>query len=171
LAITPIQGAMVGSDRPGFAWPPTNGAKGYLVRLVSAASRELWRAEATDPKLAYPAGQKALTRGYLYRWEVTDRESRPVLTGQFMVATESESKQLEELRPLAAGEDRADLLAAALSYRRLGCYAEAIAAYEQLAKFAPEEGVYRDELSELYRQAGRSAEVKAKARGGAAKDQ
>jgi Flp pilus assembly protein TadD len=86
---------------------------------------------------------------------VTDQDFHPVATGQFRVTTESELKQLEELRPLAAGGDRTDLLAAALSYRRLGCYAEAIAAFERLAKLAPDEALCREELAELYRQAGR----------------
>ena len=76
---------------------------------------------------------------------------------------------MEELKPLAAGDDRADVLAAALSYRRLGCYAEAIAAYERLARLAPEVAVYRERLAELYRQAGRPEELKADERGDAAK--
>ena len=100
---------------------------------------------------------------------MTDLDFRPVATGQFMVATESELKQMEELKPLAAGDDRADLLAAALSYRRLGCYAEAIAAFERLARLAPDEAVYREELAELYRQAGRPEEIKT-GEGGVAKD-
>jgi tetratricopeptide (TPR) repeat protein len=117
------------------------------------------------PKLDYPAGREPLKRGYLYRWEVTDQDSRPVTSGQFLVATESELKQLEELRQLAASGDRADLLAAALSYRRLGCYAEAIAAFERLAKLAPDLGVYREELAELYRQAGRPGDAEGGSRG------
>jgi hypothetical protein len=155
LAITPIQGATVATDRPGFAWPTTKGSKGYRVKLLSGDGREFWQAEATGPKLDYPEGREALKRGYLYRWEVTDQDSRPVAAGQFLVATESELKQMEELRLLAAGDDRADLLAVALSYRWLGCYAEAIAAYERLAVLAPGEPLYWKELAELYRRAGR----------------
>jgi hypothetical protein len=168
-AITPIHGAMVAADRPGFSWPPAKEAKGYWVKLLSGDGRELWRAEAVGPKLDYPDGREVLKRGYLYRWEVTDQDSHPVTSGQFLVATEAELKQLEELRPLTAGGDRADLLAAALAYRRLGCYAEAIAAFERLAKLAPDEGVYRDELAELSRQAGRPEDLKRGGRGAAAK--
>ena len=168
-AITPIQGATVAADRPGFAWPAAKEAKSYQVKLLSGDGRELWRSEATGPKLDYPAGREALKRGYLYRWEVTDPASRPVTSGQFLVATESELKQLEELRQLAASGDRADLLAAALSYRRLGCYTEAIAAFERLAKLAPEVAVYREELADLYRQAGRPEDVKQEARGASPK--
>jgi hypothetical protein len=154
-AITPIQGATVAADRPGFAWPPAKEAKSYQMRLLSGDGREFWRVETTGPKVNYPEGREALKRGYFYRWEVTDQDARLLTSGQFMVATESESKQLEELRPLTASSDRADQLAAALAYRRLGCYAEAIAAFERLVKLAPDEGVYRDELSQLFRQAGR----------------
>jgi hypothetical protein len=154
-AITPIQGATVTAFRPGFAWPTTKGSKGYRVKLLSGDGREFWQAEATGPKLDYPEGREALKRGYLYRWEVTDQDSRPVTSGQFLVATESELKQVAELRRLAEGDDRADLLAAALSYRRLGCYADAIAAYERLTGLAPDEPLYRKELAELYRRAGR----------------
>jgi hypothetical protein len=164
-AITPIQGATVAADRPGFAWPAAKEAKSYQVKLLSGDGRELWRSEATGPKLDYPAGREALKRGYLYRWEVADQDARLLISGQFMVATESEVKQLEDLRPLTASSDRADLLAAALAYRRLGCYAEAIAAFERLAKLAPHEHVYRDELVELSRQTGRTADLKRGERG------
>jgi tetratricopeptide (TPR) repeat protein len=165
--ITPIQGATVAADRPGFAWPPAKEAKSYQVRLLSGDGREFWRVETTGPKLNYPEGREALKRGYLYRWEVTDQDARLLTSGQFMVATESELKQLEELRPLTTSSDRADLLTAALAYRRLGCYAEAIAAFERLAKLAPDVALYRDQLADLYHQAGRPSDVKRKARGAA----
>jgi hypothetical protein len=164
-AITPIESATVPSDRPGFAWPPKEGAKGYRIKLRSGAGRELWSAEATEPKLDYPAGKEPLKQGYVFRWEVTELDFRPVVTGQFIRATEPELKQLQELKPLGASDDRADLLAAAMSYRRLGCYAEAIAAYERLANLAPGETLYREELADLYRLAGRPGDAEKAARG------
>jgi hypothetical protein len=159
-AILPIEGSTVATDRPNFAWPRTNLAKGYRVTLASGAGRELWRAETTAPSLAYPTGKEGLTRGYVYRWEVTDLDSQPVVSGAFTVATESELKQMADLRPMAAGDDRAELLAAALTYRRLSCFTEAIAALERLVTLAPEEPAYREELAELYRQAGRAEQSK-----------
>ena len=170
-AITPIEGATVATDRPALAWPPTKEAKGYRVTLLSAAGREIWRAEATAPSLAYPTGKQALTRGNFYQWEVTDPDFRPVAAGQFMVATESELKQMDELTPMAAGNDRADLLAAALSYQRLYCFAEAIAAFERLARLAPDETVYREELAKLYRRAGRTDDAKGVTRDAGTKNQ
>lgn len=158
-AIEPIQGATVADDRPAFAWPAAKGAKGYRVRLLAEGSgRLIWQAETTGPKLAYPEGASALGRGYVYRWVVTDTDSRPVVAGRFVSADDSERRQLEELKPLADSDDRADLLAAALSYRRLKCDARAIAAFERLAKMAPKEPFYRNELADLYRRAGRDPE-------------
>jgi hypothetical protein len=161
----------IAADRPGFAWPSTKGAKEYRVRLLSASGRVLWQAGVTVPKVSYPDGKESLKRGHLYRWEVTDGDLRPVAISQFLVATEKELEDLEELRRLAAGDDRADLLAAALSYWRMRCYAEAIAAFDRLATLAPDMAVYREALAELNRQAGRPGDGTGSARNAAAKDE
>jgi hypothetical protein len=160
-AVAPIYGATVASDRPVLAWAGIAGALGYRVRLLSSAGRELWRVEAKEPRLAYPEGQGALQRGYVYRWEVTDTEGHPVAASTFTVATESQRKRLAELPSPEAGEDRAELLAAALTYTRLGAYAEALATYERLAQLVPEEPSYQEALAGLYRRAGRSEEARA----------
>jgi hypothetical protein len=158
-ATTPVYGATVAADKPDLAWPAADGVKSYRVRLVAEGSgREVWRAEANEPRLSYPEGKPALDRGTVYRWIVTGPDYGEVASGSFAVATEGELRQLDELKALTAGEDRADLLAAALSYRRLGCYVEAIAAYERLAKLAPEEPAYREALGQLYRVAGRGGD-------------
>ena len=47
------------------------------------------------------------------------------------MATESELTQLEELKGVTDSPDRADRLAAALAYRRLGASAEAIGAFDK----------------------------------------
>ena len=154
-AITPIFGATVTSDRPSLAWPPGKEAKGYRVKLLSSAGRELWRVETKETHVAFPEGKKALQRGYVYRWEVTDEGFRPVASGEFSVATQSELKQMADLRALSEGSNRADQLAAVLAYQRLGAYTEALALLERLTKEAPEESLYRRELAELYRLAGR----------------
>jgi hypothetical protein len=164
-ALTPIFGATVTADRPALAWPPAPEAKRYRVRLVSGAGRELWRAETPESRLTFPEGQEALRRGYVYRWEVTDDGFRPVASGEFSVATDAERKQIDDLNALAARPDRADRLAAALSYRRLACFAEALDAFERLAREAPAEPFYRRMLADLYRQAGGSQEARAAASG------
>ena len=156
-AIEPIQDSLTATDRPTFAWPAAKGAKGYRVWLLAEGSgRLVWQAETTAPRLTYPRAEPPLDHGYPYHWKVMDTEGRAVVEGRFGVASDSERRQLEELKPLAAGNDRADLLAAALSYRRLKCHAEAIAVLERLIKLAPGEPFHRHQLAELYRQAGRN---------------
>jgi hypothetical protein len=154
-AVTPIPDSTVVSDRPALAWPPSNRATTYRVKLFSSAGRELWRAETTDPSVAFPVDKEPLRRDNVYRWEVTDQDFRTVAAAEFSVANDSELKQLDELKPLAAGTDRADRLAAALAYRRLGAYAEAIAVLEGLVKESPDGAAYRDTLADLYWKAGR----------------
>jgi hypothetical protein len=160
-AVMPLYGAVVASDRPALAWKPTEGGQGYRVRLLSSAGRELWRAETKEPRLAYPEGKEALERGYVYQWVVTDAESRPIATSTFSVATTSQFKKLAELPALVAGEDRAELITAALTYMKLGDYAEALATYERLARLTPEEPAYQATLADLYVRAGRPDEARA----------
>lgn len=154
--ITPIFGATVVTDRPGLAWPPGEKVATYRVRLISGAGRELWRAQTQEPRLAFPEDKEALKPGYVYRWEVTDPDYRPLASGEFTVATEAERRQLEELKALAQEGDPADRLAAALAYRRLAAYAEAVMAYERLAAESPGEAAYRSALADLYRLIGRA---------------
>jgi hypothetical protein len=157
--VKPLYGEVVASDRPTLAWKPAEGAPGYRVKLLSSAGRELWRAETKEPRLAYPEGKEALQGGYVYRWEVSDAEGRPVATSTFSVATESQRKRLAELPAPEAGEDRAELLAAALAYTKLGAHAEALATYERLARLVPKEPAYQEALAGLYRRAGRPEEA------------
>jgi len=160
-AITPIFAATVFADRPKLSWPTAPHATSYRVRLVSGGGREQWRAESKEPHLAYPADKPALQPGLVYRWEVTDQDFRKVAEGEFTAATASERSQLADLQVLSTAPDRADRLAAALSYHRLDAYAEAIAAYEALARESPAEPAYRRSLADLYRLAGRSEDARA----------
>lgn len=153
-AVSPISGATVRSDRTDLAWPASTEAKTYRVKLVSGAGRELWKVEAKEPRAIYPADKPALVRGYVYRWEVTDEQFRPVASGDFTVASESELAQLDELKPLAESPDRADRVAAGLSFRRLAAFAEAIATFERLTRESPDDPFARQILAELRKQAG-----------------
>ena len=156
-AITPIFGATVASDRPSLAWPAAQGVASYRVRLiVQGSEREIWKGETKEPRAEFPGDKPALQRGYLYTWKVTDPDFRPVVEGEFGVATESDLKQMAEAKAAETG-DRADRLAAALSYRRLGAYAEALQALERLAADSPDEPGYREMLAELRAVAGRPA--------------
>jgi tetratricopeptide (TPR) repeat protein len=70
-------------------------------------------------------------------------------------------RRLVEVEAQALGEDRAELLEAALAFIGLGAYGEALAAYERLARIAPDEPAYQAALADLYRRAGRPAEAMA----------
>lgn len=166
LAVTPVLGSTVATDRPRLAWPPATGATTYRIKLLSGGGRELWRTEAREAAVVFPGGKEPLRRGFAYNWEVTDQDFRPVASGEFSVASESELKQFSELTPLAAGPDRADRLAAALAYRRLGAYVEATAACERLVKQTPGEPAYCKLLADLYRLAGRDHEAERAEAGG-----
>jgi hypothetical protein len=155
LAILPIDDSTVAADRPGLSWPAARGATSYRVKLRSGAGRELWKLETKGPHADFPADKPPLERGHVFRWEVTDQDFRPVAAGEFTVATDSERQQLEELKALTDSPDRADRLAVALAYRRLGAYAEAITAFERLAQESPAEPILGRALDELRRQAGR----------------
>jgi hypothetical protein len=69
------------------------------------------------------------------------------------VADANESKRFAELKPLASSKDPADLLATALTYDRLDCFAEALACYESLDALAPDVPPYRSALDRLRQRA------------------
>ncbi len=155
-AITPIFGATIAVDRPALVWPPAAKAETYRVKLLSGAGRELWKAETKEPRVDFPKSKEPLQPGFVYRWEVTDGDFRKVASGEFTAATESERTQLDELKALAALGDPADRRAAALAYRRLAAYAEAIAVYEGLVRESHKQPADLKALSDLDRIAGRS---------------
>ncbi len=154
-ALTPTFDALVGSDRPALAWPAAEGARTYRVKLLTGDGRELWRAESPETRAPFPADKPPLRRGYAFGWEVTDEKFRPVASGKFMVASESELAELEGLKALADSPDRADRVAAALAFARMHAYAEASAAFERLAAEQPDDPLARRALADLRDQAGR----------------
>ena len=77
------------------------------------------------------------------------------------MATATDRVSFDELKALAASGDAADRYAAALAYRRLAAYAEAMATYERLVKEAPGASAYRRGLAELYKVAGRPEDARA----------
>jgi hypothetical protein len=149
--IAPIDGATVDALRPELAWRGREGVTSYRVTLTDAAGQALWKAETTGPRLAPDDDRPELRRGEVYTWKVADPTGREVASGHFTVADAEESRQLAELKPLASSKDPADLLAAAMSYDRLHCSAEALACYEALVKLAPDDPSYRNALDRLRR--------------------
>jgi hypothetical protein len=160
-AVSPMFGAMVASERPSLSWEPDAGAKGYRVRLLSSAGRELWEAESAVPSLAYPKDEEALQPSYLYSWEIADLEGNTLVRSRFAVARRSVARQMAALAEQADSDDPAELLEAALAYSQLEAFGDALAMYERLARRAPDEPVYQEALAELYRRAGRPEEAAA----------
>ena len=142
-------GSTVAADRPALAWPPAERAETYRVKLLSGAGRELWRVEAKEPRVAFPAGKEPLQPGYVYRWEVTDQDFRTVAAGEFTVATAVGAGAARRAEGAGRVGRPGRPLSAALAYRRLAAYAEAIAAFERLAREVPDEPYYRKALADL----------------------
>jgi hypothetical protein len=157
--VTPLSGASVMTDRPGFTWPPFEKAQDYLVEL-KADSGLLWKATAREPTLAYPAGEKPLRQGEQYAWTVKTRlpggdERHVVDEGRFTVLPEGDREALAPVRELAHSDDPEDLLLAAVAYEGHGVYDEALKAFEKLAARQPKVPRYQLALAHYYRHAGR----------------
>jgi hypothetical protein len=167
--VVPFTGTTVLSDRPSFAWQPAAKVLSYQVRLLKAGSNvQVWKVETKQPKLAYPAKEKALPRGRKYIWKVTattqekDYEGfADVVESSFFVATAKEAEELAKVKPLAESTDPGDLLLAAVAYQAQGCYAETLAVYERLAARTPGEAGYHKALAFLYERAGQLDKAKA----------
>jgi hypothetical protein len=161
--VTPLYGATVLTDRPTFTWYPAAKADSYRVELWSGEGRQrLWRAQTTAARLDYPPNERALKPGTGYQWRVLARRGEdedPVLVvdSKFSTPTKSEADDLAAVKPLAAGDNPADLLLAAVMYEEHGVYGEALAIYEKLAAKRPEEANFQLALANYYERGGRSA--------------
>jgi hypothetical protein len=167
-AVTPLFGSTVLTGRPPLSWQPVGGAAGYQVRLVSGRldtagvkEQTLWTAQTRVPRLPYPATEKPLAFGNSYSWHVLadmGDGALVVVRSQFAVATRTEVADLARVRPLAARDEPADLLLAALTYHEYGVYDEALAAFERLARLRPREARFQTALADYYARAGRPEE-------------
>ncbi len=151
-AVTPIDSSTVVSERPSLSWKARPDVKTYRVRLrVGGSDRQLWTAEASEPRLAYPPGEAPLRRGRVYLWQVSDQQGRPLVSGRFTVATGPEATKLGEFDHLARSDDPADLLAAAVVYLDHRVDDQALLVYERLTELAPSEPQHVEMLADLYR--------------------
>ena len=163
--ISPIHGATLLTQTPVFTWPAAEQAAEYSVVVFNGNLRH-WSASAAKSELTY-AGP-VLKPSRTYRWEVVAKSSGKVQTigqGEFTIATADQISEAQEIKELAVGEDVMGLALAALSYERLGLFAEALSVYERLAKLAPETSPFHAALADLYEKAGRQDDsVQARAR-------
>jgi hypothetical protein len=162
--VTPLYGATVPTDRPALTWPDVK-AEAYLVELFSGRDgpelERLWKATSPEPRLSYPAKEKPLQRGLLYRWRVTplkgqEAAGEPIVDSKFLVLTGAEIKRLAALKPLLVSKDPADLLLAAVSFEAHGVYDEALHLYERLAELSPDVANFQVALASYYGRAGRT---------------
>jgi hypothetical protein len=160
--VYPLFGARVLSGRPELTWAAADGADSYLVEMFNGAEGEdkelLWTATTKQTRLGYPAGQKALEGGFLYRWRVTPtragRKGKATVLSEFFVMTSTDRKRLEGVDELVKGGAAADLLLAAALYEAHGAYGEALRTYERLAKLLPREPRVQLALANYYERAG-----------------
>jgi hypothetical protein len=167
--IIPIPEATVLSQKPDLTWPKWPNAKQYRVELMAGGSgRLLWRREnldATKNTLAYPEQEKELTRGRVFRWRVYVEDDKgdvhEVLAAEFLVASQSQHAELQQLAPLIAPDASVpNLVLAALAYERERASQEALGIYERLVKLAPYEVAFQTACAQLYESAGRLEEAK-----------
>jgi hypothetical protein len=170
-AVTPMFGSTVLTDRPTLSWRAERKNASYRVRFMSgrldtARGKEqtLWTARTKEMHLAYPVKEKPLWYGNIYSWQVTagtdDRAEQLIAEGQFSVATRGEVAEMAPVQKLAASEEPADLLLAALAYQDYGVYDEALSLFERLAHQQPREPRFQFALAYYYARAGRAEEAK-----------
>src|SRR5262249_39576617 len=135
--VTPMRGSLIFDDRPALSWEPVPDVESYRVRLrVAGDLKPRWTAQTRGARLEYPSGAPALERGRKHEWTVTGRtkqgDERPIADGHFTVAYASRLELFAPVARLAASDDPADVLLAALTYQGYGAYDDALAAFERL---------------------------------------
>jgi hypothetical protein len=143
LPVSPIDGSVISTDRPAFAWRPARDVRQYEVEVFRGeADRErgpLWSARAAGARLDYPGRQPALVRGETYTWHVIASRDEIVAKGRFAVASEEEAREFESIKRLARSTDASDRLLAAMILETGQVYDESNRLFEGLAKELPGE--------------------------------
>ncbi|MGD0899677.1 MAG: hypothetical protein ABR915_17740 [Thermoguttaceae bacterium] len=158
--LRPILDSTVLAAKPVFAWPARSKAAKYTVSLYFLENR-IWSAVTEATRLEY-SGETPLRPDEMYSWRVTttldDGKVVTLCGGVFRTASGPQRETAAGLEKLLARPEPPYLAMAAIWYKQNGFIPEAIAADEQLARLAPDAGVYR-ELSRLYVLAGRSEDA------------
>jgi tetratricopeptide (TPR) repeat protein len=132
------------------------------VRLFSGEGTDRkreWKAEAKMPRLPYPDGKAALTRGKTYHRQVTavvgGGQQADVVRSKFTIATEEEAQFIAAMQPLAKEDDPSSWLLAATLYDSYGALNEALPLLEKVAEKRPDQGNLLAALAVYYARAGR----------------
>jgi hypothetical protein len=161
--VTPLFGAAVLTGRPELSWPMVEKAEGYRVELLSGVERRpdrpLWQATTKEMRLTYPAKEKPLECGRVYRWQVRPLSGgvpgEPSLRSRFQVLTEEEAAELAGLKPLVDSKSADDWLLAAVLYEAHGVSDEVLRLCERLEKARPGQPAFPRILATYYERAGR----------------
>jgi hypothetical protein len=168
-SVSPPFGSTALTDRPTLSWRAVRGAAGYRVRRVrgelnaaGGGAEAVWTAQTKEARLPYPEKEKPLACGKTHAWYVSIRPGQEdeeiVWQSQFSVANRVEIDEAARVRLLAASDDPAEVLLAALIYQGYHASDEALAAFERLARLRPGEGHFQMALAHFYARAGRLEE-------------
>jgi hypothetical protein len=86
---------LIKTDRPSFSWAATLNYDNYTVKLYNSRGL-VWSRKVSEPAMKYPEGEKSLTAGESYFWNVE---------GEYLVETDKSSNhKFTVLTPEKSGE-------------------------------------------------------------------
>jgi hypothetical protein len=153
-------GSTVLEPRPAFRWDSTPGVTQWTVIVREADGTTLWSSAATGSPHAYPSGERDLTRGTTYIWELRARGPLGETSERrgFHVADEAGVLTCENARALIARTSPPGLrplLMAQFAFRR-GLYDEAERAIREFLGESPTDAVGRETAYAILRAQGAS---------------
>ena len=141
--VSPISKSVVLGVRPVFAWVSIPNAESYDVQLyrgeVESKDSLVWSTRATKDRCEYPKDRPALERDEIYSWKVLTPGKEIAAKGMFMVATEDEARDFDEIKKLSESRAVADRVLAAAMLEAGLVYDESNRLFEGLNKELPKE--------------------------------
>ena len=141
--IAPMDGAVVPTDRPAFAWEPVRGVREYQVQVfrgeTDRGGNPVWSGRTTGARLDFPGDRAPLERDEAYTWTVSSPGREIVARGRFEVASEEGAREIEAIRKSSGGADSSDRLLAALLLETNRVYDDSHRLFQGLAKELPAE--------------------------------
>jgi len=143
LPLSPINSAVVHTDRPSFEWTPVRNVTVYDVLVFRGETDRkenlLWSIHSASEHLEFPKGRKGLVGGETYTWKALVGQKEVAAQGTFTVATTDEVNGYEPIRKLADSTDKSDRLLAAMLYEAGRVYENSYRLFDSLAKESPSE--------------------------------
>ena len=143
LPVSPISRSVFLGVRPEFAWAPIQYAEAYDLQLfrgeVESKESLVWSTRTTKDHCAYPKERTALERDEIYTWKVLTQGKEIAAKGMFMVATEDEARDFDEIKKLSMSTAVGDRVLAAAIFEAGLVYDESNRLFEGLKKELPKE--------------------------------